>query len=720
MGWADLHTGGVAGHFQGGHLSDRGDRRFDGRFQHGRGAAPDDHLQRQLRAAAAGGKACLLTRPGKHRLHAQRGQAIVLIALMLTIIIGMAAIAIDGARAYALRRDLQAAVDAAALAAGDRLQQTGSYSSAEQAATTIFATNLRLYAAPTCSPGYGAPGAASFTVTCTFSDGTVLTQVASSLGPQGSRFAITATRSLQLQFARILTNGASPTLGGTASGNINNLVYTPAVGALNQAGCGGASGSAVTINGTGTLNVNGDVVSNGAITIPNSMRVAGDIYARCQSSVPGASNACYSSGASTPCSYPDVAGATRSGFRLADPNFPPPTMLGSSQGLPTNVVTLVAGIYSGFPFLNSNDCWFLSGGVYDFQAGLVNWADLVSNELKPPDEPQASNNTVRAANQFWDTNGVNCSGAFQVSIPNGSPEIQAGTWSFVITSIRTDAYNGVSYTRESAPSMCRQIAIRYDSDNVQLTVSNVPGATSYNIYAAPPGNGCNGQFGLAANLPVSVPVLNTRPNPCPSFTGNGCSLGHEAINLGAQIAAPFTPVAGASPGTTGAPAPDSELAPLSAGLPNQNPARGPGSRGDRANENNCETVNPSFASCPAPITPGAVELYLPQGGCLVTSNGADTYLFSGYQFNWVIVYQPGAGSPPINNCFLVMGAANYSAYVGLVYAPAAPIFVDSPYTFETAGSGGIIGDTVLFNGTMPSITYSAAYAPVPPASRLSG
>jgi len=653
-------------------------------------------------------------------LHAQRGQAIVLIALMLTIIIGMAAIAIDGARAYALRRDLQAAVDAAALAAGDRLQQTGSYSSAEQAATTIFATNLRLYAAPTCSPGYGAPGAASFTVTCTFSDGTVLTQVVSSLGPQGSRFAITATRSLQLQFARILTNGASPTLGGTGSGNINNLVYTPAVGALNQAGCGGASGNAVTIDGTGTLNVNGDVVSNGAITIANSMRVAGDIYARCQSSVPGASNACYSSGASTPCSYPDVAGATRSGFRLADPNFPRPTMLGSSQGLPTNVVTLVAGIYSGFPFLNSNDCWFLSGGVYDFQAGLANWADLVSNELKPPDEPQASNNTVRAASQFWDTNGVNCSGAFQVTITNGSPEIQAGTWSFVITSIRTDTYNGVSYTRESAPSMCRQIAIRYDSDNVQLTVSNVPGAMSYNVYAAPPGNGCNGPFGLAANLPVSGPVLNTRPNPCPSFTGNGCSLGHESINLGAQLAAPFTPNAAAAPGTTGAYAPDGELTPLSAGLPNQNPARGPGSRGDRANENNCETVNPTYASCPAPITPGAVELYLPQGGCLVTSNGADTYLFSGYQFNWVIVYQPGAGSPPTNNCFLVMGAANYSAYVGLVYVPAAPIFVDSPYTFETAGSGGIIGDTVLFNGTMPSITYSAAYAPVPPASRLSG
>src|ERR1700694_3546280 len=122
-------------------------------------------------------------------------------------------------------------------------------------------------------------------------------------------------------------------------------------------------------------------------------------------------------------------------FGRGGPNFPRPTLLGSSQGLPTNVVTLVAGIYSGFPSLNSNDCWFLSGGVYDFQAGLADRAELVSNELKPPDEPRVSNTTVRAASQFWDTNGVNCSGAFQVTITNGSPEIQAGTWSFVITSI---------------------------------------------------------------------------------------------------------------------------------------------------------------------------------------------------------------------------------------------------------------------------------------------
>ena len=50
----------------------------------------------------------LLGRAGEGTRHPhQSGQAIVLIALMLTVLIGMVAIAIDGSRAYTVRRDLQ-------------------------------------------------------------------------------------------------------------------------------------------------------------------------------------------------------------------------------------------------------------------------------------------------------------------------------------------------------------------------------------------------------------------------------------------------------------------------------------------------------------------------------------------------------------------------------------------------------------------------------------
>jgi hypothetical protein len=652
----------------------------------------------------------------------QRGQAIVLIAIMLAVVVGMAALAIDGSRAYAVRRDLQAAVDAAALTAGDRLQQSGSYSTAEQAAATIFGTNLRLYAAPSCSPGYGSPGASPLTVSCTYSDGTVLTEVVSGLGPQGSRFTLSATRSLQLEFAKVLTNGASPTIVGGASGSVNNLLFTPAVGALDQAGCGGAGGNAITVSGTGTLNISGDLVSSGAISVSSgAVRVAGDIYARCQSPVPGAvSNACYPSGASTPCTYPDVAGATRSGFRFVDPNFPAPSIVGGGQGSPNATVALVAGVYAAAPGFNGGHCWFLGGGVYDWQAGYTNSTDFVSSELKPPDEPDVSDNTLRATHQFWDTNGTGCAGGVQMTLVDGVRGIPPGPWSFVITATRTDTYNGVSYPRESAPSMCYTVRVNNSGKNIQVVVSNVPGATGYNIYAAPPTNGCVGPFGLAEVLPVSVPVLNTNTNPCPAFVGNGCTLGHESVTLdGADLGSPFAPNALAAPGTVGSYPPSSEAAPLAITLPNQNPARLAGAAGDRANENNCESAG-AYVSCPGPVTPGAVAFYIPSGACMNSTNSGDTFVFSGYQYNWISVYQPGAGSPPANGCALTLGASGNSAYIGLVYAPAASLSVPSGFAFEAAGTGGVIARLITFSGTMPAINYNRAYAPVAPASRLTG
>src|ERR1700687_1233873 len=112
---------------------------------------------------------------------------------MLAVVVGMAALAIDGSRAYASRRDLQAAVDAAALAAGDKLQQTGSYAGAQQAAPAIFWRKP-----PPATP---------------------------------------------------------PRLSAAASSGVNNLLYAPSVAALSQAGCGGLPGAAISITSSGTLTI---------------------------------------------------------------------------------------------------------------------------------------------------------------------------------------------------------------------------------------------------------------------------------------------------------------------------------------------------------------------------------------------------------------------------------------------------------------------------------
>src|SRR5450759_5689735 len=80
----------------------------------------------------------------------QKGQAIVLIALLIMVLFAMLGLAIDSGRAYVDRRDQQAAVDAAALAAGDWYENfqdvTGS---AVPQAKQIYANNLHLYAGPT-------------------------------------------------------------------------------------------------------------------------------------------------------------------------------------------------------------------------------------------------------------------------------------------------------------------------------------------------------------------------------------------------------------------------------------------------------------------------------------------------------------------------------------------------------------------------------------------
>jgi hypothetical protein len=661
----------------------------------------------------------------KARRASQRGQAIVLIAIMLAVVVGMAALAIDGSRAYALRRDLQAAVDAGALAAGDNLQQTGSYTTAEQAATTMFGTNLRLYVAPACAPGYGSPAAAPITITCTYPDGTVLTDVVSALGAQGSLFNLTATRGLQLQFGRILTSG-SPKIAGSAKGGVNNLLYAPTIAALNQAGCGGAGGTAISVNGAGSLNLSGDVVSNGAITVAaGSMNVAGDIYARCQPAVAGTTTSCYPSGAAGPCTYPDVIGATRSGYRLDDPDYPPPVVAGGSQPLPAANVVISPGTYAASPNFGNKRCYFLSAGVYKWQLPYSNNGGLVSNELKPPDEPVAGNNTALAPIQFWNLDGAKCAGSVQLNV-SGSGGSNMGTWGVELTSLRTDSYAGTSYQRESAPSRCQSFSV-HAFQQIQLNVSNVPGATSYNIYLS--SNGCSTPFGLVGNMPVSGAVQNTDTSRCPFGTGGGngnpngsdCTLGGETLSVPAFIL-PSLPLPSlfALPGTPGAYPPDSETAPLAGGLPNQNPDRAVPNGGDRANENQCDTVGGSPTTCAGAITPGAVSYFIPNGSCLSDPNGGDNYVFSGYQYNWMAIYEPGTANPPANNCANVMGASTSSAYIGLVYVPAASMTIPTGSGFRVEATGGVIADTVTFTGTLPTIAGSSNYSPVPPAAKLTG
>src|SRR3979409_2700245 len=77
----------------------------------------------------------------------QKGQAIVLIALMILVLFGMLGLAIDSGRAYVDRRDQQTAVDAAALAAGDwYMNYLDLNNYAIPKSGTLYQNHLHLYA----------------------------------------------------------------------------------------------------------------------------------------------------------------------------------------------------------------------------------------------------------------------------------------------------------------------------------------------------------------------------------------------------------------------------------------------------------------------------------------------------------------------------------------------------------------------------------------------
>ncbi len=370
------------------------------------------------------------------------------------------------------------------------------------------------------------------------------------------------------------------------------------------------------------------------------------------------------------------------------------------------------------PAFSTSRCYFLSAGVYDWQGGYTNAGGFVSNELKPPDEPVSGNNTS-LGHQMWNTGGVNCAGSFQLSPQSGTGISRQGSWAVELTATRTETYAGINYNRESAPSMCRTVNVGH-SEVINVQVSNVPGATAYNVYAAPPNNGCNGLFGFAGTILVPPSAqYNDNTTNCPSPTGTPtCSLGYESAIFDGTVLNGLAPTAFVVPPVLGAYPPSSETPPLRVNLPNQNPDRATPPAGDRANENQCSTVVGAASTCPGQITPGAVEFYVPSTGCLNATTSGDNFVFSGYQYNWVLVYEPGAANQPANTCANTLGAAADSAWVGLIYTPLASLQISKAATFRTEATGGLMADTITFTGQLPTIIYSADYAPQPPAARL--
>src|SRR3989442_12519978 len=94
----------------------------------------------------------------------------------------------------------------------------------------------------------------------------------------------------------------------------------------------------------------------------------------------------------------------------------------------------------------------------------------------------------------------------------------------------------------------------------------------------------------------------------------------------------------------------------------------PYAAGDVANENYCQT-SPSPGNINAPclgsaITPGGVQFYFPNGSCFSQNSQGATYVFSGVQYNWIVIYAPAA-----NTCAATMNGGAPTPYIGTTYTP---------------------------------------------------
>lgn len=687
-------------------------------------------------------------------VRSQEGQAIVIVGLILVVLFGFVGLAMDGGRGYLDRRSLQASVDAAALAAANNYMNTNDYSQAEQAAANEYALNQRLYSPPPSCRGLG-----SVSAQCSFGDPTnqVLTLAVATFSIAGVTFTATGIHQVPVTMMQVLGAGPTMTIGATATAVARKVgTNGAAIQTLSPGSCNGTTNSLV-FTGTSTTQVTGDVWSNGSIVDNGNAggTVNGNVSDICPNQPP------------QPLTSPlwSVTGTEGNGFNLPDPDYPMPPLNAAAQTWSsTNGATEQPGTYTADPKLTGGaGCYFLSGGVYDFSAGFTDNGGFISNELRPPDEanmasagvPNTTSTTagynnqtslsvsalpgaipsgstldaggtalvtsaaasagdttisvskvavalatgtlvsVRSRYQFWDANGVGCGSSFSLSSP-GAGSLSGGVYSVEVTAVRWSP-NGVAgcsgpssptcYERESAPSMCKTLSLA-TSGNLKVAVTADPGAQDFNVYVAANG-GCSG-----------LTYCTDTGNGNSSVTINSC--------------APNTLVP-----------PDGQGLPQAAGLPNTDPASAAPPHGDLANERHC--VNPTTGNntaCPAGWTPGAVVFFVPGPGsnqqCLSLQGGGDIYTFSGYQYQRVLVYEPGPEqSPPPNTCLNNVAGHGLTSLIGIFYIPAASVTIIGNSNYLATIAGGVIAWTATIKGNGGvSITADPTLRTWPAAVRL--
>ena len=601
----------------------------------------------------------------------------------------------------------------------------------------------------------------------TFAGGYELTIVATNTQFNGYQFVFTTTHNLPLAFIQIFGGSPTITVGATATSIVGNQRQTPALLTLSTGAC------ATQLQGAGTLTVLGDAYTNGTACVDANLHLAGNCYGGSGSNCNVALYYCYNANPGfipypQPCNPGDVVGNPV----VPAPTLPDPGYLAPSQQYYTNAgvtynrgnwTELTPGTYNNWS-ISGGGCYFLDAGVYTWNGGYTSHGALMTNELKAPDEEQwnAPGTTSNASGNpasFW--GGQGCTGGFTLGVvpaPGNGIKHQGGggNWGVELTSVRYDKFKDPEYSgydcnaalagcrRESTPSACQQVST-LDASNSGIAVaitSNVPGAQYYLVYINP--NGCDGNpnnFSFIGRFLApgwidggAPPATSSGLGPWTGVLSNGvngwpCALpGVSICNIAYNNLSPNN-LCFAQTRAKLCQSPDDETAPQcfancppASSVPASNPPMSleypPYTGGDVANENYCViSPNPGDPNQPcttAKVTPGAVQFYFPSGNnCLDQNGNGSTHVFSGEQYNWIVIYQVNG-----NTCsYQKLNGNAETQYIGTIYSPAASWDILGSDTSPLAGQV-ICWAAKVTGSANVGIDFNPNYSPAPPAARL--
>ena len=712
---------------------------------------------------------------------AQRGQAIVLIALLILVLFGMLGLAVDSGRAYVDRRDQQAAVDAAALAAGDWYENYNDlYGSTLPNSKAVYQSNLHLYGGPTSDVDTTTfvgtnNNLQQDTNVVTYGGGYTLTIVATNTQFNGYQFVFTSTHFLPLAFMQIFGGSPNITINATATAIVGNQRQTPALLTLSNGNC------SLNLKGSATLTLLGDAYSNGTACVDANLQEAGNCYGAAGSNCNTATYYCYNSTPGfIPYPPPCNPGDTQGQPVVPAPTLPDPGYLAPSvpyypvaeaynQNNRGTWTEMRPGQYGSFHLTGgSASCAFMDPGVYVWNNSYKSDAtgSLLSNMLKPPLEQDytAPGTTAVTALQFWNMNSTGCAGDFNVTVTNGIPgglglkhKSGAGNWGIELTSVRWDTFNDPTIgpdpcfispgcRRESAPSACVSAGTN-DISSAALDVhvtQNAPGAQYYNVYVNP--NGCDGlqdnfafvnrfvapgynDFGGPPAFPVggypnggagTILANGVGGYPCGAPGHTICAINYTSLSPTIQCFAQIRSANCQTPDNLIAPQCFSSCPPPPGLLSQENAPFSleyPPYTGGDVANEDYCQVSPNPGN---PSSPCATAKITPGAVQFYFPNGScfdQNAQGATYVFSGEQYNWISIYMPAANTCSNTMNGGASTQFIGTIYTPGANWAISGGNRSPLAGQ--VICYTATVTGSAAvGIDFNPNYSPAPPAARL--